>query len=96
MLSHEIAKLWGEEGLPEDSIRVNFSGSAGQSFGAFLSKGVTFNLFGDANDYVGKSLSEVKLSFSLQRTPTLNLKIISLLVMSHFMEPPQVLVSSGE
>ena len=61
MLSHEIAKLWGEEGLPEDTIRVNFSGSAGQSFGAFLSKGVTFNLFGDANDYVGKSLSGGKI-----------------------------------
>ena len=61
MLSHEIAKLWGEEGLPEDTIRVNFSGSAGQSFGAFLSKGVTFNLSGDANDYVGKSLSGGKI-----------------------------------
>ena len=61
MLSHEIAKLWGEEGLPEDTIRVNFSGSAGQSFGTFLSKGVTFNLFGDANDYVGKSLSGGKI-----------------------------------
>ena len=61
MLSHEIAKLWGEEGLPQDTIRVNFSGSAGQSFGAFLSKGVTFNLFGDTNDYVGKSLSGGKI-----------------------------------
>ena len=61
MLSHEITKLWGEEGLPEDTIQVNFSGSAGQSFGAFLSKGVTFNLSGDANDYVGKSLSGGKI-----------------------------------
>ena len=61
MLSHEIAKRWDDEGLPEDSIRINFSGSAGQSFGAFLSKGVTFNLTGDANDYVGKSLSGGKI-----------------------------------
>ena len=61
MLSHEIAKRWDDEGLPEDSIRINFSGSAGQSFGAFLSKGVTFNLSGDANDYVGKSLSGGKI-----------------------------------
>ena len=61
MLSHEIAKRWDDEGLPEDSIRINFSGSAGQSFGTFLSKGVTFNLTGDANDYVGKSLSGGKI-----------------------------------
>ena len=61
MLSHEIAKRWDDEGLPEESIRINFSGSAGQSFGAFLSKGVTFNLTGDANDYVGKSLSGGKI-----------------------------------
>ena len=61
MLSHEIVKRWDDEGLPEDSIRINFSGSAGQSFGAFLSKGVTFNLTGDANDYVGKSLSGGKI-----------------------------------
>ena len=61
MLSHEIANLWGDEGLPEDSIKLNFNGSAGQSFGAFLSKGVSFNLSGDANDYVGKSLSGGKI-----------------------------------
>ena len=61
MLSHEIVKLWGEDGLPNDTIRVNFNGSAGQSFGAFLSKGITFELEGDANDYVGKGLSGGKL-----------------------------------
>ena len=61
MLSHEIAKRWDEEGLTEDSIRINFFGSAGQSFGAFLAKGVMFNLAGDANDYVGKSLSGGKI-----------------------------------
>ncbi len=57
MLSHEIAKRWGDEMLPDDTIRIKFSGSAGQSFGAFLAKGVTLELEGDANDYVGKGLS---------------------------------------
>jgi len=57
MLSHEIAKRWGDEMLPDDTIRIKFTGSAGQSFGAFLAKGVTLELEGDANDYVGKGLS---------------------------------------
>jgi glutamate synthase (NADPH/NADH) large chain len=56
MLSHEIAKRYGNEGLPKDTIKVTLSGTAGQSFGAFLSKGVTFTLFGEGNDYVGKGL----------------------------------------
>jgi glutamate synthase (NADPH/NADH) large chain len=57
MLSGEIAKRYGDEGLPEDSIHVNFTGTAGQSFGAFLSRGVTLELEGQGNDYVGKGLS---------------------------------------
>jgi glutamate synthase domain-containing protein 3 len=57
MLSGEIARRYGSEGLPDDTIRINFEGSAGQSFGAFLAKGVTLALEGDANDYVGKGLS---------------------------------------
>jgi glutamate synthase domain-containing protein 3 len=57
ILSHNIAKKYGEEGLPDDTIRINFKGSAGQSFGAFLAHGVTLELEGDANDYVGKGLS---------------------------------------
>jgi glutamate synthase (NADPH/NADH) large chain len=57
MLSHEIAKRWGDEMLPDDTIRIKFNGSAGQSFGAFLAEGVTLELEGDANDYVGKGLS---------------------------------------
>ncbi len=57
MLSGQIAEKWGAEGLPEDTIRINFNGSAGQSFGAFLMRGVTLTLEGDANDYVGKGLS---------------------------------------
>ncbi len=54
MLSYEIAKKWGEDCLPEDTIHIRFRGSAGQSLGAFLAKGVTIELEGDANDYVGK------------------------------------------
>jgi glutamate synthase (NADPH) large chain len=61
MLSGEIARRYGSEGLPEDTIRFRFTGSAGQSFGAFLAKGVTLELEGDANDYVGKGLSGGKL-----------------------------------
>lgn len=57
MLSGEIAKKHGNKGLPEDTIHYSFTGSAGQSFGAFLAHGVTFKLEGDANDYVGKGLS---------------------------------------
>ncbi len=56
MLSHEIAKRRANEGLPEGSIRVNFTGTAGQSFGGWLADGVEFRLSGDANDFVGKGL----------------------------------------
>ena len=57
ILSNEIAKRYGEAGLPDDTIRFKLNGHAGQSFGAFLSHGVTLELEGDANDYVGKGLS---------------------------------------
>jgi glutamate synthase (NADPH/NADH) large chain len=57
MLSGEIAKKYGAAGLPDETIRCTFSGSAGQSFGAFLSKGMEFRLEGDSNDYLGKGLS---------------------------------------
>ncbi|HEY1906421.1 MAG TPA: glutamate synthase subunit alpha, partial [Myxococcaceae bacterium] len=57
MLSGEVARLRGAAGLPDDSIRVRLQGSAGQSFGAFLAAGITLELEGDANDYVGKGLS---------------------------------------
>jgi glutamate synthase (NADPH/NADH) large chain len=57
MLSGEIARRYGSEGLPDDTIRFQFNGSAGQSFGAFLAKGVTLELEGDSNDYTGKGLS---------------------------------------
>ncbi|WP_190088821.1 glutamate synthase large subunit [Streptomyces melanogenes] len=57
MLGHEVTKKFGGAGLPDDTIDVTFTGSAGQSFGAFLPRGVTLRLEGDANDYVGKGLS---------------------------------------
>ncbi|MFJ7491362.1 glutamate synthase large subunit [Streptomyces sp. NPDC097727] len=57
MLGHEVTKKFGGAGLPQDTIDVTFTGSAGQSFGAFLPSGVTLRLEGDANDYVGKGLS---------------------------------------
>ncbi|MFG1421857.1 glutamate synthase large subunit [Roseixanthobacter liquoris] len=57
MLSGEVAKRYGGAGLPDDTIEVNLSGTAGQAFGAFLMTGVTLNLVGEANDYVGKGLS---------------------------------------
>jgi glutamate synthase (NADPH/NADH) large chain len=61
MLSNEISKIYGSPGLPEDTIHFNFSGSAGQTFGGFLTKGVTFELEGESNDYFGKGLSGGKL-----------------------------------
>jgi glutamate synthase domain-containing protein 3 len=57
MLSGEVARRYGSEGLPDDTIQCRFTGSAGQSFGAFLAKGITLTLEGEANDYVGKGLS---------------------------------------
>jgi len=56
-LSHEIAKRYGDKGLPDDTIHIKLQGSAGQSLGAWLARGVTLELEGDANDYVGKGLS---------------------------------------
>lgn len=61
MLSNEISKRYEADGLPDDTIRVKFSGSAGQSFGVFMARGVTFELAGDANDYFGKGLSGGKM-----------------------------------
>ena len=61
MLSGKISSIHGLKGLPEDSIHVDFNGSAGQSFGAFLAPGVTFRLEGDSNDYLGKGLSGGKI-----------------------------------
>jgi glutamate synthase domain-containing protein 3 len=62
MLSWNIAKRYGHEGLPDDTIHIRFAGSAGQSFGAFLARGVTLDLIGDTNDYCGKGLSGGRIS----------------------------------
>jgi len=61
MLGYEVTKRWGGEGLPPDTITVSFTGSAGQSFGAFTPQGITLRLCGDANDYLGKGLSGGRL-----------------------------------
>ena len=61
MLSNEISKKFGRDGLPDDSISFRFKGSAGQSFGAFAAKGLTFTVEGDTNDYFGKGLSGGKI-----------------------------------
>ena len=61
IISNEISKIYGHLGLPEDTLNINFSGSAGQSFGAFGAFGLTFTLEGNTNDYLGKGLSGAKL-----------------------------------
>ncbi|OOK71199.1 GXGXG motif family protein [Mycobacterium kansasii] len=57
MLGHEVTKAYGGQGLPDGTIDITFEGSAGNSFGAFVPKGITLRIYGDANDYVGKGLS---------------------------------------
>ncbi|MFC7473614.1 glutamate synthase large subunit [Dankookia sp. GCM10030260] len=77
MLSGAVARRHGNEGLPDDTIHIAFTGHAGQSFGAFLARGVTLDLTGDANDYVGKGLSggriAVKPPAGLARDPAKNI-----------------------
>jgi len=62
IVSNEISKIHGEAGLPENTLNINFTGSAGQSFGAFATKGLNLNVIGNTNDYFGKGLSGAKLS----------------------------------
>ncbi|MBP6581158.1 MAG: glutamate synthase large subunit, partial [Sphingorhabdus sp.] len=77
MLSGEVAKRYGHAGLPENTIQIALTGVAGQSFGAFLAHGITLDLTGDANDYVGKGLSGgrviVKQPGHVKREPTENI-----------------------
>jgi glutamate synthase (NADPH) large chain len=61
MLSHEVAQRYGHAGLPDETIHIRLRGTAGQSFGAFLARGITLELTGEANDYVGKGLSGGKI-----------------------------------
>ncbi len=70
ILGYEVTKRYGAQGLPEDTVRIHFNGSAGQSFGAFLPKGITFTIEGDANDYVGKGLSGGKIAIYPPRQST--------------------------
>ena len=62
MLSGVVAAKYGQNGLPDETINIKFKGSAGQSFGAFLTKGISFKLEGEANDYLGKALSGGRIS----------------------------------
>ena len=77
MLSGEVARKFGHAGLPDDTIQIALTGTAGQSFGAFLARGVTLHLVGDANDYVGKGLSGgrviVRQPAQAKREPTQNI-----------------------
>ena len=79
MLSGEVARRYGHAGLPQDTIWITFRGNAGGSFGAFLARGVTLELYGDANDYVGKGLSGgrviVRQPPEARREPTENIII---------------------
>jgi glutamate synthase (ferredoxin) len=61
ILSNELSKIYGDNGLPEDTLKLKFKGSAGQSFGAFATKGLTMQVDGNTNDYLGKGLSGAKL-----------------------------------
>ena len=62
ILSNEISKIYGAQGLPDNTLKINFKGSAGQSFGAFATNGLTLNVIGNTNDYLGKGLSGAKIS----------------------------------
>ena len=77
MLSGEVAKRHGHASLPDDTIQITLTGTAGQSFGAFIARGVTLTLIGDGNDYVGKGLSGgrviVKQPDNVNREPTENI-----------------------
>ncbi|MDT0622482.1 glutamate synthase large subunit [Croceitalea vernalis] len=71
IISNEISKIYGAEGLPENTLKLNFSGSAGQSFGAFATKGLTMVVNGNTNDYLGKGLSGAKLIVKVPYKSTL-------------------------
>ncbi len=70
MLGHELTKQWGADGLPEDTIDITLTGSAGQSFAAFAPRGITLRLYGDANDYLAKGLSGARVVVRPDRAAT--------------------------
>ncbi len=71
ILSNEISKIYGAQGLPEDTLKLNFTGAAGQSFGAFATKGLTMTVNGNTNDYLGKGLSGAKLVIKVPENTTI-------------------------
>ena len=71
ILSNEISKLYGAKGLPEDTLKLNFRGAAGQSFGAFSTKGLTMKIDGNTNDYFGKGLSGAKIIVKIPKESTI-------------------------
>ena len=71
ILSNEISKIYGSQGLPENTLKINFKGSAGQSFGAFATKGLTLVIRGNTNDYIGKGLSGAKLIVKVPEEATI-------------------------
>lgn len=71
IVSNEISKIYGANGLPEDTINIDFTGSAGQSFGAFTTKGVSMTVHGNTNDYLGKGLSGGKLIIKVPKECTI-------------------------
>ncbi|WP_372973807.1 glutamate synthase large subunit, partial [Muriicola sp.] len=71
IISNEISKIYGAEGLPENTLKLNFTGSAGQSFGAFATKGLTMVVNGNTNDYLGKGLSGAKIIVKIPEKSTL-------------------------
>lgn len=71
IISNEISKIYGAEGLPENTLKLNFTGSAGQSFGAFATRGLTMVVNGNTNDYLGKGLSGAKLVIKVPYKSTL-------------------------
>ncbi len=71
ILSNEISKIYGSQGLPENTLKINFKGSAGQSFGAFATKGLTLVISGNTNDYIGKGLSGAKIIVKVPEEATI-------------------------
>ena len=71
VLSNEISKIYGSQGLPENTLKINFKGSAGQSFGAFATKGLTLVIRGNTNDYLGKGLSGAKIIVKVPEEATI-------------------------
>ncbi|WAC03904.1 hypothetical protein N7U66_16160 [Lacinutrix neustonica] len=71
IISNEISKIYGAQGLPDNTLKVNFTGSAGQSFAAFATKGLNLVINGNTNDYLGKGLSGAKVAVKVPEEATI-------------------------